>query len=104
MHRVLTRYHLARLAHLDRATGRVIHRYEHAAPSNLVHVGIKKLGNIPDGDGYRVHGRAKGNRNNTTSPDLEHPRRAPQGNDVTNIVRDIAITARFVCTRFHSRS
>lgn len=51
VHRVLTRYGLAHLAHLDRATGQVIRRYEHDAPGDLVHVDIKKLGNIPDGGG-----------------------------------------------------
>jgi transposase len=34
VHRVLTRYGLARLAHLDRPTGRVIRRYERAAPAS----------------------------------------------------------------------
>ena len=63
VHRVLTRYHLARLAHLDRATGRVIRRYERSAPGDLVHVDIKKLGNIPDGGGHKVLGRAAGRRN-----------------------------------------
>ena len=63
VHRVLTRYKLARLAHLDRATGRVIRRYEHAAPGDLVHVDIKKLGNIPDGGGHQVLGRQAGRRN-----------------------------------------
>jgi transposase InsO family protein len=63
VHRVLTRYKLARLTHLDRATGRTIRRYEHAAPGDLVHVDVKKLGNIPDGGGWRVHGRQIGNRN-----------------------------------------
>lgn len=53
VHRVLTRFGLARLAHLDRATSQVIRRYEHAAPGDLVHVDIKKLGNIPDGGGHR---------------------------------------------------
>jgi transposase len=43
VHRVLSRYGLAKLAWLDRATGRVIRRYEHAAPGDLVHVDIKKL-------------------------------------------------------------
>jgi transposase InsO family protein len=58
VHRVLSRYGLARLAWLDRATGRVIRRYEHAAPGDLVHVDVKKIGRIPDGGGWRVHGRA----------------------------------------------
>jgi transposase InsO family protein len=58
VHRVLARYGLARLAWLDRATGRVVRRYEHAAPGDLVHVDVKKVGRIPDGGGWRVHGRA----------------------------------------------
>jgi transposase InsO family protein len=66
VHRVLSRYHLARLTHLDRATGRVIRRYEHDAPGDLVHVDIKKLGNIPDGGGHRTLGRAAGRRNSGT--------------------------------------
>ncbi|WP_180686416.1 helix-turn-helix domain-containing protein, partial [Streptomyces gossypiisoli] len=57
VHRVLARYGLARLAHLDRATGRVIRRYERDRPGELVHVDIKKLGNIPDGGGHKVLGR-----------------------------------------------
>ena len=60
VHRVLVRYRMPRLAHLDRATGRVVRRYERGAPGELVHVDIKKLGNIPDGGGHRVHGRAVG--------------------------------------------
>jgi transposase InsO family protein len=67
VHRVLARYGLARLAHLDRATGRVIRRYEHERPGDLVHVDIKKLGNIPDGGGHKAHGRAQGSRNSTAS-------------------------------------
>jgi len=58
VHRVLARYGLARLRWLDRPTGRVIRRYEHAAPGDLVHIDVKKLGRIPDGGGWRVHGRA----------------------------------------------
>ena len=54
VHRVLTRYRLARLTHLDRATGRAIRRYERERPGELVHVDIKKLGNIPDGGGHKV--------------------------------------------------
>lgn len=61
--RVLVRYRLARLAHLDRATGRVVRCYERAAPGEMVHVDIKRLGNIPDGGGHKVLGRADGKRN-----------------------------------------
>jgi transposase InsO family protein len=75
VHRVLTRYGLARLAHLDRATGRVIRRYEHRAPGDLVHVDIKKLGNIPDGGGHRVHGRAIGTRYRSAHRDPTRPRK-----------------------------
>ena len=65
VHKVLARYGLAKLAWLDRATGRVVRRYEHTAPGDLVHVDIKKLGRIPDGGGHRVLGKAAGNRNKT---------------------------------------
>jgi len=58
VHKVLARYGLARLTWLDRATGRVVRRYEHEHPGDLVHVDIKKLGRIPDGGGHRVLGRA----------------------------------------------
>jgi transposase InsO family protein len=63
VHRVLTRYGLARLTHLDRATGLPIRRYEHEHPGDLVHVDVKKLGNIPDGGGWRAHGKPAGARN-----------------------------------------
>ena len=60
--RVLERYRMPLLAHLDQATGLPIrqsppHRYEAAVPGELVHVDIKKLGRIPAGGGWRVHGR-----------------------------------------------
>jgi len=67
VHKVLTRYGLARLASLDRGTGRVIRRYEHTAPGDLVHVDIKKLGRIPDGGGHKVLGRPVGVRNRAAS-------------------------------------
>jgi len=68
VHRVLARHRVARLGHLDRATGRVIRRYERATPGELVHVDIKKLGNIPDGGGHRVTDRATGHRNRARTP------------------------------------
>ncbi|NJP97092.1 IS481 family transposase [Nonomuraea sp. FMUSA5-5] len=74
VHRVLTRYRLTRLTHLDRATGRTIRRYEHPAPGDLVHVDIKKLGNIPDGGGHKAHGRQAGGRNSSAHRDPDRPR------------------------------
>ncbi len=69
VHKVLVRYGLARLTWLDRGTGRVIRRYEHTAPGDLVHVDIKKLGRIPDGGGHRALGRPVGVRNHgSTKP------------------------------------
>lgn len=47
VHRILTRHGLNRLAWLDRPTGEPIRRYERSRPGELVHVDIKKLGNIP---------------------------------------------------------
>ena len=68
--KVLTRYRLAKLAHLDRATGQAVRakvrRYEHERPGDLVHVDIKKLGRIPDGGGHKALGRAGGRKNRTT--------------------------------------
>ena len=57
VHRVLVRHGLHRLCWLDRPTGRLIRRYERSRPGELVHVDVKKLGRIPDGGGWRVHGR-----------------------------------------------
>jgi transposase InsO family protein len=68
VHRILCRAGVPRLAHLDRATRRPIRRYEHDAPGDLIHVDIKKLGNIPDGGGWRVHGRKTGKRNSQRHP------------------------------------
>ncbi|MFE6684994.1 IS481 family transposase [Streptomyces sp. NPDC057743] len=62
VHRVLTRFGLARLTHLDRASGRPIRRYERDRPGELVHVDIKKLGNIPDGGGHKTLGRQAGRK------------------------------------------
>jgi transposase InsO family protein len=67
VHRVLVRYGLPRLAHLDRATATPVRRYERSTPGELLHVDVKKLGNIPDGGGHKILGRAKGTRNSTAS-------------------------------------
>jgi transposase InsO family protein len=66
--RVLERYRMPLLAHLDQGTGLPVRRpkpvrYEASVPGELVHVDIKKLGRIPDGGGHRMLGRAAGRRN-----------------------------------------
>jgi transposase InsO family protein len=45
---------------LDRAIGAPVRRYEHPHPGALVHIDVKKLGNIPAGGGHRFLGRATG--------------------------------------------
>ena len=62
VHRVLTRYGLAKLRWLDRATGRVVRRMESARCGDLVHIDVKKLGKIPAGGGWRMLGRSAGKR------------------------------------------
>jgi transposase InsO family protein len=57
VYRVLRREQLNRLCWIDRPTGRVIRRIDTHRPGELVHVDVKKLGRIPDGGGWRVHGR-----------------------------------------------
>lgn len=56
--RVLRRRGLGRLDQIDGPTRRVIRRYERAAPGELLHVDVKKLGRIPPGGGWRTRGRA----------------------------------------------
>jgi hypothetical protein len=51
VHRVLVRHRLNRLDWLHAPTGRVIRRYEHPAPGDLIHIDVKKLGVIPPGGG-----------------------------------------------------
>lgn len=63
--RVLRRHNVPYLRDCDPMTGEVIRaskatavRYERAYPGELVHMDVKKLGRIPDGGGWRAHGRA----------------------------------------------
>jgi transposase InsO family protein len=63
VHQVLRRYHCPRLAHLDRATRIPVRRYERDRPGELIHVDVKKLGNIPDGGGWRTAGVSQGKKN-----------------------------------------
>ena len=71
--RILRRHHVPYLRECDPMTGAVIRaskhtavRYERARPGELVHMDVKKLGRIPDGGGWRAHGRAAGNRDRKT--------------------------------------
>ena len=64
--RILQRHGVPRLADCDPLTGAPIrtarttaNRYERARPGELVHLDVKKLGRIPDGGGWRAHGRSE---------------------------------------------
>lgn len=57
VHKILVRHGLNRLVWIDRPTGRVIRRYERAHPGELIHLDIKKVGKIPPGGGWKIHGR-----------------------------------------------
>ena len=63
VHAVLARCRLNRLSHIDRVTGEPARRYERERPGELIHVDVKKLGNIPDGGGWRYLGREQGDWN-----------------------------------------
>jgi transposase InsO family protein len=63
VHAVLVRCRLNRLTHVDVRTGEPARRYEHETPGALIHVDVKKLGNIPDGGGWRMVGRQQGDKN-----------------------------------------
>jgi transposase InsO family protein/transposase-like protein len=79
VHAVLTRCRLNRLSHLDRLTGERIRRYEHEHPGDLLHVDVKKLGNIPDGGGWRYTGITEGKRNRQATLDAGHAGRNRYG-------------------------
>jgi transposase InsO family protein len=62
--RILVRHGLPHLACLDPITGQLVRasrtttvRYERDRPGELVHMDVKKLARIPDGGGWRAHGR-----------------------------------------------
>jgi transposase InsO family protein len=63
VHAVLVRCRLNRLSHIDVKTGEPARRYEHEKPGALIHVDVKKLGNIPIGGGWRSVGRPQGGKN-----------------------------------------
>ena len=62
--RILRRHRMPYLRDCDPITGEVIRsskqtalRYERERPGELVHMDVKKIGRIPEGGGWRVHGR-----------------------------------------------
>jgi transposase InsO family protein len=48
---------LGRLDRGDRTSSGPVRRYQRERPGELIHVDIKKIGGIPDGGGWRLHGR-----------------------------------------------
>jgi transposase InsO family protein len=60
IHRILVRHGISRLRDLDvdgEDLREPVRRYEYDEPGGLIHVDVKKLGRIPDGGGWRIHGR-----------------------------------------------
>ena len=58
--RILNQAGMGRLDVGDRATAREpVRRYQRERPGELIHVDIKKLAAIPDGGGWRMHGRGR---------------------------------------------
>lgn len=63
--KILKRNDVPLLRDIDPITGAEIraqrraNSYEHPHPGSMVHVDVKKIGRIPDGGGWRVHGRGR---------------------------------------------
>lgn len=65
---ILRRHQMPYLRDCDPLTGALIRaskttavRYERGRPGELIHMDVKKIGRIPDGGGWKAHGRAAGN-------------------------------------------
>jgi transposase InsO family protein len=85
--RILRRHEVPYLRDCDPMTGEVIRsskataqRYERERPGELVHVDVKKIGKIPDGGGWRAHGRA--------ATQVQKCRRGPLGYDYVHSMVD----------------
>ena len=57
--RILGANGVGRLDIGDRATARPVIRYQRDRPGELIHVDVKKIAAIPDGGGWRLHGRGQ---------------------------------------------
>ncbi|HYN93813.1 MAG TPA: IS481 family transposase [Pilimelia sp.] len=76
--RVLTRHQVPHLAAIDPITGARVRRrhtavrYERPRPGDLLHIDVKKLGRVPDGGGWRLHGRKEEVRGRGNGYDYLH--------------------------------
>jgi len=76
--RVLRRHHMPALAAIDPITGAPVRRrhsgvrYERRAPGELLHIDVKKLGRVPVGGGWRLHGRLERARGRGIGYDYLH--------------------------------
>jgi transposase InsO family protein len=77
--RILARHGVAHLATIDPITGERVrssrrsqNRYEHPTPGAMIHVDVKKLGKIPPGGGWRLHGRKEEVRGRGNGYDFVH--------------------------------
>jgi transposase InsO family protein len=77
--RILKRHDVPHLAVIDPITGehlrssrRSQNRYEHTTPGAMIHVDVKKLGKIPPGGGWRLHGRSEAVRGRGIGYDYIH--------------------------------
>jgi transposase InsO family protein len=61
VHRTLVRHDLSRVRDMDPPTGELlrgaVQRYEHERCGDMVHVDVKKIGQIPRGGGWAIHGK-----------------------------------------------
>ena len=77
--RILRRHQVPYLRECDPLTGQLIRaskttavRYERERPGELVHMDVKKVGRIPDGGGWRAHGRSEKVRGRGVGYDFVH--------------------------------
>ncbi|MGY0540130.1 IS481 family transposase [Nocardioides sp. YJ-D4] len=77
--RILRRHGVPYLRECDPMTGEIIRsskqtavRYERDRPGELVHVDVKKVAKIPDGGGWRAHGRSEEVRGRGIGYDFIH--------------------------------
>jgi transposase len=60
---ILRRHQVPPLSAIDAITGEPVRRrhsnirYEHSHPGDMLHIDVKKLRRVPDGGGWRLHGR-----------------------------------------------